>query len=738
MNLKDYDIKQYSGIANWDQALPLGNGKIGMLLYGTDNIRISLDRVDLWDTRVAPLTNEEGFNYKNLEHLVKSENESDWQEFLRMFNDYNRKSAYPSKITAGRIELNFKDEFVPDFLLSIENAIAYVIDENNKIRISGFASATEYIGVMRVYGDYSLDLHIPDYISKDSKLNDSPCMDYPLAEIISENGFYYYRQKTHTDFEYGIVVLQKTFREYSELYFAITTNNDSSNDLEDTKKQLIKCAGKGYEALFEEHTLWWNEYWSKSQIDIGDPMIESVYYRSWYLFASCSREGFYPMPLQGVWTADNDRLPPWKGDYHHDTNTQLSYQSYLKANHLLEGKVFLDYLWSLREAFSTYAHDFFGVDGILIPGASTIDGKLMGGWPQYTEAPTMAIWTAQSFDEYYLYTGDIEFLKTRAYPFFEEIGKAIEGILVEQDGKLFLPLSTSPEIHDNCKEAYLTPNSNFDLSLLRYLFDTLVKYSKILGKVESNRHWKALFEKLDDIALDGDKILLAKDEALNESHRHLSHLMCLYPLHQINYDSQKNKAIYDCTLKELERLGTFEWVGFSFGTAAQIYAMALNGNGAYKNLYKFADGFVEENGFHLNGDFKNRGYSNYHYRPFTLEASFGFCDALHEMLLQDHMGYIRLFPAIPDKWSDRKISFTNLRSRNGVLVSAIRDTNGLAEISLNSEKDIILNVYNSFLSNAIIISSNSQKQIVKNEDGIIKVKIEAGKTLRITRYEQIH
>ena len=51
------------------------------------------------------------------------------------------------------------------------------------------------------------------------------------------------------------------------------------------------------------------------------------------------------MPLQGVWTADNDCLPPWKGDYHHDTNTQLSYQSYLKANRLDEGRVFVDYLW---------------------------------------------------------------------------------------------------------------------------------------------------------------------------------------------------------------------------------------------------------------------------------------------------------------------------------------------------------------------------------------------------------
>lgn len=59
------------------------------------------------------------------------------------------------------------------------------------------------------------------------------------------------------------------------------------------------------------------------------------------------------MPLQGVWTADDGKIPPWRGDYHHDTNTQLSYQAYLKADRLAEGEVFLDYLWNLKPRFET-------------------------------------------------------------------------------------------------------------------------------------------------------------------------------------------------------------------------------------------------------------------------------------------------------------------------------------------------------------------------------------------------
>ena len=100
------------------------------------------------------------------------------------------------------------------------------------------------------------------------------------------------------------------------------------------------------------------------------------------------------MPLQGVWTADNGSLPPWKGDYHYDTNTELSYQAYLKANRIDEGEVFVEYLWRMKPEFEKFAKTFFGTDGIIVPACSTLDGKPMGGWPQYSLSPTMTVWAA--------------------------------------------------------------------------------------------------------------------------------------------------------------------------------------------------------------------------------------------------------------------------------------------------------------------------------------------------------
>ena len=383
-------------------------------------------------------------------------------------------------------------------------------------------------------------------------------------------------------------------------------------------------------------------------------------------------------------------------------------------------------MWKLSGEYKKFAKDFFGVDGILIPSSSSIYGKPMGGWAHYALSPTMTIWAAQSFDEYYIYTGDEKFLKTRAYPFFKQVGKAIYSLLEQKDGKLYLPLSTSPEIFDDSRKAYLQPNSNFDLALLIYLFKTLDKYENILGLPNASRD---ILSKLDDIAIDDDKFIkLDKTQRLNESHRHFSHLMCLYPLHLINYDSERKKKIYHGSLFEIERLGMGMWVGFSYAMCAQIYAMALMGNSAYEKLYQFCKGFVADNGFHLNGDFKNYGYSTFHYRPFTLESSFGFCDALHEMLIQDHQGYIHLFPAIPDEWKGNKIKFNKFRTCGGLIISAEYNKEKIS-IVFNSDKERSIKILNNFNIDQIIVSNNDKQYAIKAQDGYFNISLSKGKTI---------
>lgn len=740
--LNAYDIDYDKAIHSWDEALPIGNGKIGCLLYGNGPIRFSLDRVDLWDTRPHPHTQESGFTYDNLLRLVGSGNRDDWREYLRLFDAISSDKAYPSKLTAGRIEVDFgfQTEHIHSHV-DIRRAVATVeISSEKSVSIETFTSATEYVGVARVNGAFSLDLHIPLYISGDESGNCTnrsgigdenvdACLHYPRAKVEKDGAFTYYRQQTFTDFSYGVVVYERQFDGYSELYYTVVTDQDSDEDMIlAAEKRLLTVATKGYNRLLDDHVAWWRQYWEKSAISIGDNLLEKTYYRAYYLLGSCSRKGYYPMPLQGVWTADNDSLPPWKGDYHHDTNTQLSYQSYLKANHLEEGRVFVDYLWSMKASFEQFASEFFGVKGLLLPSCSTLDGKPIGGWPQYSFSPTMTIWAAQSFDEYYLYTADHSFLEERAYPFFREIESAIGELLQEKDGKLYLPLSSSPEIFDAEPRAYLLPNSNFDLALLRYLYKTLAGYAKILGQEENIEKYERRLDKLDDIAISADGVvMLDRTQVLSQSHRHFSHLMCMYPLHLLNYDSPEHRRIYDATLQNIELNGMGMWVGFSYAMCAQIYAMAYKGNAAYEKLRQFANGFVAENGFHLNGDFKNYGYTTFHYRPFTLESLFGYCDALQEMLLQEHQGYIHLFPAIPDDWSQKELSFKSLRSYGGLLISARKNgTEIIASIDSPTNRAICLK--NIFGDTQIQIDGNNESYILTEKNGFFEIPVKKGIT----------
>ncbi len=737
MNLKKYTIREQNGIALWDEALPLGNGKLGCLVYGTDELFLALDRVDLWDNTPCPATLDKDFNYRTMVELVKSGRDEDWKRYQGLFDRTD--TPYPTKITAGRLILRFSDGFKPSFELPIDTGVARALSSASDAKAEVFLSATRFVGVARVWGDFDLDVHIPEYITHNDETHgvrkcDNPLLSpyglaYPKAEIVREGEFTYYAQSTNSAFSYGIVVLRKPKKRFDELYFTIVTNEDSADMIAHAKEELLRASELGYAALKREHVAWWEQYWSMSSVTLGDDLIESVYYRSWYLFASCSRKGYYPMPLQGVWTADTDFLPPWRGDYHHDTNTQLSYQSYLKANRLPEGESFIDYLWNTTPAYEKYAKEFFGVDGWLIPSCSTVNGVAIAGWAMYSFSPTMSIWTAQSFDEYYLYTGDLDFLKSRAYPFLANVEKAVTALLEERDGKLYLPLSSSPEIHDNTRAAWLEPNSNFDLALLQYLYKTLRGYAETLGDKEAAEKYAALEAKFDPIALrDGTVVMLDRKESLVETHRHFSHVMCLYPLHLINYDTPAHRRVYDWTIRDLERYGKGRWVGFSFPMMAQICAMAYKGNSAYENLRTFAHGFVGENGFHRNGDFKNYGYSSLHYRPFTLESSFGYCDALHEMLMQDHQGFLELFPAIPDEWAPREISFENLRSVSGTLVSAATKHGVLQSVTLTANTARTLRIKNTFASKPFA-TCNGAPVPVDEQDGFLILSLPAGETV---------
>ena len=267
---------------------------------------------------------------------------------------------------------------------------------------------------------------------------------------------------------------------------------------------------------------------------LPDDALEQLWYRGTYFLGAGSRPGHAPMPLQGVWTADQSALPPWKGDYHNDLNTQFTYAAYLTSNHLPQGEAFLDHLWTLIPAAKRLAAEFYQTDGMCYPGVMALDGNPLGGWPMYSLSPTNSIWLCRLFYEHYRITGDPEFLRGRVWPLYLECERCIRGMLCEAaDGTLALPLSSSPEIYDDSPRAWLTPNSSYDLALLRDLYERLIELSVLLG--EPQTVWRSQLNRLPQLpAEENGALMYAKDAFVRESHRHFSHALAIYPLRQIS------------------------------------------------------------------------------------------------------------------------------------------------------------------------------------------------------------
>ena len=320
---------------------------------------------------------------------------------------------------------------------------------------------------------------------------------------------------------------------------------------------------------------------------------------------------------------------------------------------------------------------------------------------------------------------DKEFLEMRAYPWLKETAEFFDSFSVmHSDGKKKLPLSSSPEINNDRADAWFPQSTNFDLALIRWTYLKLSEMANELGLSEEEKKWQGELQKWPKIKLGKDgNILLASDYPLPYSHRHFSHLMAIHPLGL--FDGQQEEAdnqIISASLKELESLGTSQWVGYSFSWLANLKARAGDGEDAAKALKIFSEAFCSSNSFHLNGDQLKKGYSNYTYRPFTLEGNFAFASGLQEMLLQSQNDIIRIFPAIPSRW--QTVSFNNLRTEDAFLISASKTNGQVDKIKIISEKGRELKLLNPFSGDYFI--EGVRKKKIQREGNFIKIMTKSG------------
>jgi hypothetical protein len=713
----------------WDAGIPLGDGMMGSLVWQKgENLRMSLDHIELWDER--PMLHSDSLFYYNFKWVQERVALNDYRPVQVRYDEPYSSCPFPCKIPGGAMEFATGQWGKANSVRLYLNNATCEVKWPNGIILHTFVHASKPVGWFRfeqVNQDIVPVLLSPAYqappdatvTAGDRPGNDPKAwqLGYPQGKVEQKDNLIQYTQKGADGFEYQIAICYQKKGKTVEGVWSISHNQKEQTPAAATVEEAFK---RGFAKDFSEHNDWWANYWQKSSVEIPDTLLMKQYNNEMYKFGSTARSYAPPVSLQAVWTADDGQLPPWKGDYHNDLNTQLTYWPCYTGNHLEEGLGYLNWLWEIIPANKQYTRDYFGVNGLAAPGVCTLKAQPLFGWSQYTIAPFTTAWFAHHFYLHWKYSQDREFLKDRAYPYLREVAVFLDEISVrDADNKRKLPLSSSPELHNNGIEAWFHTTTNFDLGLIRFLYAAAAELAGELDLPEDAARWNALLDEWPDFDLDPQQSLsIAKGHPYNESHRHLSHLIAFHPLGLIDWSKgQRDRDIIRATIQKLEDYGDGVWTGYSYSWLANVKARAMDGEGAARALTVFANDYCLRNTFHVN-ERKN-------WRPFTLEGNMAFASGVQEMLLQSHTGVIRVFPAVPASWKNG--SFCDLRAMGAWLVSAKMENGVVSQITIRAEKGGTVRVANPGGD-----YSAGDKKITR-ADGLLIIDMAAGEVVQLSQ-----
>ncbi|WP_447766459.1 glycosyl hydrolase family 95 catalytic domain-containing protein [Sphingobacterium faecium] len=666
-----------------------GNGLLGTMTYlkSSQSVRIDIGRTDIYD------------------HREKS----------------NKKLFDKARLSLGHFFINFDvniDSAGGDIFLQQAFSLTNIKTSAGILQIKTTTLSEDNIILIEVIknaynGNYSFDW------CPDSAISPRMKFDYtqkpvhyirnPLGKSGNSNGVSFYNQELLAGGGYA-TVYKKVIGMDKDVYVVSVGYSQVNNSyLEETIDFVHHFDSQDINRGVKKHQDWWQNYYSASSLFLPDKLYQSFYDMQLYKLASATRADKPAMDLQGPWTSPT----PWPA-YWMNLNLQLAYSPVFTSNHLdiassliqmidrnisnLRENVPAAYRYNSIAIGRSSANDLWSPvvleKGVSIADAS--DGeKELGN----------LLWLLHSYYSYYRFSMR-EDVYDRLFPLLKEaVNYYLHLLEKNESGKYHVAVKTySPEY----KYGYAY-DTNYDLAILRWGLKSLIELDHEKNKKDPlYDRWVDVLDNLIDFPQGVNGYLIAKDVPYDESHRHYSHLMMIYPFYEINWDQKENRVLIERSIKYWQSKNQY-LQGYSFTGAASMYAMMGRGDAALTSLDNLLKSYIKKNTLYAESG------------P-VIETPLAAMTSIQELCLQYWNGKLRIFPAVPTAWKD--ISFKRFLTDGAFLVSAKRENGITQTVEIESQHTGTIKVESGISTPMVVIKGRGKYEI--DLDGIIVFTLNNG------------
>jgi alpha-L-fucosidase 2 len=674
--------------------IALGNGNFGALAWGEDRLCITVNRSDFWDHRNGE-TVPEWASYDRVKAAVGQPGEQD--TVMWIFNDPENPPPEwkSSRLPFGRFEFVFADGIVPKrALLSPETGLLRVeLSDGAALELA--MAMDSHVLAVRDAAKAVVDVHVRT--AWEWTADGLRRRGLAEPEHIREAGTDGWVQVLPED-----PAMAALCRRTAEgCLLCVERGDDGPAALAVASEALAQGTSLGMSSLFGDTQRWWQAYWRDvPEVELPDEDLSRLLRYFVYRFGAATAPGGHAAGLQGPW-AEEYQMMPWNGDYHFNVNVQEVYTLAVHAGH----PAHLLPLFDMLEAEPFYnimrqtAKRVYGVDdGLVITHAVDDRGRQVGGLSGASVLDqACGGWTAQLYWLYYQYTGDVTFLRDRAYPFLRGMMRAYEGMLAKRDGRYHIPASISAEYRGHNahgEEVRHGPDPSYQIACIHMLLGALFEACGVL-EIEPEATWRDIQANLPLYTLVGEpekpRIGVWEGQDLTECHRHHSHLACIYPFDTLDATTPEMQAVVDNSINHWISMGMGEWSEWCFPWAAILQARVGLNEGPKTLLSMWRDVFINE-GLTTVYLPRSRGITNHRQEKtlvpletnevMQLDGTSGGATAMYEMLAHVRRGVIRIFPGVPSAWRD--VAFSRMPLPGMARLSARKQNGRFLEAELVS------------------------------------------------------